>query len=720
MLKDTKEKKYCNCPFSSNKDIFKANINHSFCSKCGSILIKTADNNIYYSLKTKQKIKESEINPIEMIKSMKEKTEFEYPYLNEEYNMSNEEKLDIECFTKSIKLYLKHRKMIILTLQKMMKMLDYTDLIFYQCLFYMDTILSHNITEDFTEKKIIFYLVGYFLCSAKSKENDIYEPSLDLFCYIKKKDHLSIDKIAYYEVICLKSIKYNIFCYSAYDWISQLNSIGLVFNCEIDEKNAIILINGHRHSIINIIIKNALKMLLNITIKNIFIKYSPMYIAFSLIQISREKYLDKNLIRPELFNNLINLYGVKFSDYKKCYKEIKEEIDENPKRKSKNIEIEIEENYKVKNNIEKNAHSEKFKLLHTEKDLPSNNNFIIGKNVSMANKMKSNIALPNIGEFPNNLKNEEIKAEDNNDNCSIDGNENSIDNFKNDNDDCNKSKDNNIIIYDENNEEKNKDSPIDFNLILNINKEDENRTKVIESSKNKIKSSQNLNRVKIKNKSHLSINCISEVHKSDINLPKINTTLEHNLNNLDKNKMNRIINLKRISYKISPNNIFLKSNNKGLKPIQTKTFSNSTDKKPYYKSNSNNNLNNNNFEKKTELNSMRKSLFFDKSNINKKENNNGIIAINKNFKKMRSEIPQQIKNFKNLIKENINDRLEEMEMKSKNNNNANNEENNKSKQCKSKSKLKNNFVGKEIKAYVINSRNQRQILKKELLKEIQI
>ena len=190
-MKDTKEKKYCNCPFSSNKDILKANINHSFCSKCGSILIKTADNNIYYTLKTKHKIKESEINPIEMIKSMKEKTEFEYPFLNEEYNMSNEEKLDIECFTKSIKLYLKHRKMIILTLQKMMKMLDYTDLIFYQCLFYMDTILSHNITEDFTEKKIIFYLVGYFLCSAKSKENDIYEPSLDLFCYIKKKRSLT-------------------------------------------------------------------------------------------------------------------------------------------------------------------------------------------------------------------------------------------------------------------------------------------------------------------------------------------------------------------------------------------------------------------------------------------------------------------------------------------------------------------------------------------------
>ena len=66
-----------------------------------------------------------------------------------------------------------------------------------------------------------------------------------------------------------------------------------------------------------------MKMLLIISIKNIFIKHSSMYIAFSLIQSAREIYLDKSSIRPELFNNLVNLYGVKFNDYKKCYQEIK-------------------------------------------------------------------------------------------------------------------------------------------------------------------------------------------------------------------------------------------------------------------------------------------------------------------------------------------------------------------------------------------------------------
>ena len=74
-----------------------------------------------------------------------------------------------------------------------------------------------------------------------------------------------------------------------------------------------------------------------------------MYIAFSLIQLAREKYLDKSSIRPELFNNLINLYGIKFNDYKKCYQEIKEEINEKQSGKNEKTEIEIEENPKVKN-----------------------------------------------------------------------------------------------------------------------------------------------------------------------------------------------------------------------------------------------------------------------------------------------------------------------------------------------------------------------------------
>ena len=679
MLKDTKDKKYCNCCISSNKDILKINVNHSFCSNCQSILIKTPDNNIYYTLKHKQKINKIELHPILVIKNMKQKTEIEYPYLNEEYNVSEEEKLNKENSLKSIKLYLKHRKMIILTLQKLMKMFDFTDLVFYQCLFYTDTILSHIITEDFTEKKILYYLVGYFLCSAKSKETDIYEPSLDSFSYIKKSDYLQIEKIAYYEVICLKSIKYNIFCYSAYDWISELNANGLVFNCEINKNNSILLVNGHRHSMINIISKGALKMLLNITIKNIFIKYSPMYIAFSLIQISREKYLDKSLIRPDLFNNLINLYGIKFNDYKKCYNEIKEEIEEKPKAKSSKIEIEKNEENEQLKKKEENSYKAKLKILHKEEDLTINNNYKIDKIVSVENKMRTTLALPNLSEVATNLKDEDDKRIDNKD----ENNDNSFDSTNKNNDD----KDDNIIILDDNNEDKNKDEINDIKLSLCLNQEAENRVGVKNESKNKVNSSKE---IRDKNKKdHLFINCKTNIFKSAEHLPKID--------------INNLSNIKQSSIKDSLNNKFLKSSRKTLKPIHTKTISNSTDYKIYHKSNSINIVNNNNIQKE-ELNLMRKSLFFDKTINNKKATNNEPIAINRNFKKMVSEIPPNISSFKNLIKDNINDSFEEI--KSKNSENGKNKLNLQPKQCKSKSKFKNNLVGKETKVYVVNKRNQ--------------
>ena len=187
MSKNGNEKKYCNCPVSKNKLLLKTSINYSFCEKCGSILIKSSSGKLNYTIKQKQKIKPVEFDPIEIIKSMKKKTDAEYPYLNNEYNMSHMDQYNKDKLLKSINIYLKHRKSIILNLQKMMKMLDYSDLIFYQCLFYIDSYLSHNIDEEMSEKEVLYYLVGYFLCSAKLKETDIYEPSLDSFCYMKKK-----------------------------------------------------------------------------------------------------------------------------------------------------------------------------------------------------------------------------------------------------------------------------------------------------------------------------------------------------------------------------------------------------------------------------------------------------------------------------------------------------------------------------------------------------
>ena len=424
MSNDNKQNKICNCQFSNNKDIFKPNVNHSFCDKCGSVLIKSNNGKIYYTIKPKQKIKPAEYDPLEIIKAMKSKTEKDYPYLNNEYNMDDMNKYNKDEFLKTIHLYLKHRKNIIIVLQKMMKLLDYNDIIFYQSLFFIDFYLSKNITENMSEKAILYYLVGFFLCAAKLKETDIYEPNLDAFCCIKKKTYLTVEKIAYYEIECLKAIKYNIFSYSAYDWLSELISVGFVFDCEINKNNSVILINGHRHSLINTISRYALKMLLNITVKDVFIKYSPMYIAFSLMQLSREKYLDKNCINTKLFNKLINLYGVIFNDYRKCYKELKAEIDEKPiegQRFSQILEPQkldenINKNLKASDRIEKNniLEIDNIKKLPQDDINEMQNHCKMDKNVVLSNKMRSSNVILHLKDNLVNQKEENKEDKDSN------------------------------------------------------------------------------------------------------------------------------------------------------------------------------------------------------------------------------------------------------------------------------------------------------------------
>ena len=668
MSKDLKDNKYCNCQIYSDKNIIKPNKNYSFCEKCGSILIKDGNNNICYTIKPKQKQKPIEFNPIEIIKSMKKKTDLDYPNLNNEYNIGEGDKYNKENIIKSINLYLKHRKMIILTLQKMMKMLDFSDLIFFQTLFYIDNYLSHNMTEDFSEKKILYYLVGYFLCSAKLKETDIYEPSLDSFCCLKKKIYLTVEKIAYYEVICLQSIKYNVFSYSAYDWICELNTVGYVFNCEINKNNSIILINGHRHSILNTISKYALKTLLNVTIKDIFIKYSPMYIAFSLIQIAREKYIDKKNIYPKLYYNLISLYGVNYKDYRNCYKELKNEIEEKQIESNEILDTEKKINKDILDN-------ELLKKISNDDTSATSNYCKMDKNVVVSNKLKSSNVIPSIPFLKENLikmdeKKEEIKNEKN------DNNENKNDNIDNNNDE----------------------------LILNLN---DDEPKSI-SDENKVKSSNELNHILPKNKNKLFIDCNKNAYKSNSNLPKINLLFESSIKQTDiTNDKTNAQNLKYSSSKqVVINNKFLKTNQKTLNPIKKKNTMIVSDNKRYFQSNFSNNKASG-FKPKEDLDSMKKSLFCGNTNNNNKRNSKEAIVIldNTRNKMKSSSMMPQIQNLENLVQEDIKD-IRDIEEEIKNNYNDINNDNKKREKCKSKEKSKNNLVGKETKTIVSNRRNQ--------------
>jgi hypothetical protein len=431
-------------------------------------------------------------------------------------------------------------------------------------------------TEDISEKTILYYLVGYFLCAVKIKETDIYEPSLDSFFDLSKGIYLSTSKIAYYEVRCLKSIHYNIFSYSAYDWISQLISNGVVFNCEVNNNNEVIVIRGHRHSLVNTINKYALKLLINLTNRIIFFKYSPMHVAISLIQITREKYINKAMIKQNLFLSLINLYGIKFNDYKKCYEEIKAEI------KEMNSESDIYQ--KEIDNINGKEIDEHIpELKDHERNESTKKSMKIGKNIYVPNKLKSSNALIRV--TVNSINNNRY--------------ENSPNKI---NDDSNK---------EDSKEKENKEENLEIELSLN---------KAESKKKYKIKSQKNI--ITIQNPTgHLSIDCKTNIFRSNQNLPRVNLKSRERYSFVTMNNEDTTDSKHSKNFSLSK---------KKIKPIAKEIAHVRADHERYHSINTKETHNNSSFatsvekDKEHEIekpNIKKKSKFFTASNKNDETNN---------------------------------------------------------------------------------------------------
>ena len=327
-----------------NKDKYKVdnkNKLYDYCSECGSISLNMNNNN-YYTIKPIVKQKEIEIDPIKVVKEMIKLQNKSKPYLNNVFNLNlNEESSKLQEIKERIFLYLSKRKLLLLYLQNITKVLNYSDLSFYHCLLITDLYLSHNISEEMSDEELLYLLIGFFLISSKFKETDIFEPELYIFCNIDFDFILSVEKILYYEAKCLKLIKYDFFIFSTYDWLNIFMGIGYIFDGEIDKND---------NEIINEIHSYSFKLLITITPKNIFIKYSPMHNAISIIKICREDKINKDKINNELFNKLLLIYGIKYIEYENCYNEIKSIINKYNNNEKNNSNNQIRTLKRTENN----------------------------------------------------------------------------------------------------------------------------------------------------------------------------------------------------------------------------------------------------------------------------------------------------------------------------------------------------------------------------------
>ena len=236
--------------------------------------------------------------------------------------------------------YCEKRNQILIYIHKLCTKLKYNDNSFYLSLYLADTFLSRIFSEDISEKELFLVVLGFFLISTKYIEDDIFEPEFGIFCNIEKSIPLTIDEIRTIEIQCLTLVNYNLYIFTAYDWLNILLNNGITFEIEVKDAD-----------ILDKIFLYTQKILTVITSKTYFCKYTSMQIAFSIVQLSREKYIDKNRkLSDNLYKSLISLYGVEFSDYEQCYKEIKRGISESGEMEEEDEEEDSNMNTKRNNN----------------------------------------------------------------------------------------------------------------------------------------------------------------------------------------------------------------------------------------------------------------------------------------------------------------------------------------------------------------------------------
>ena len=301
--------------------------------------------------------------------------------------------IDEEIFEK----YSRIRNRVLIYIHNLCTKMEYNDSSFYFSLYLLDTYLSRIISDDISDRELFLVVLGFFLISSKYIEDDIFEPELQIFCNIEKSILLTINEIRESEVQCLTLINHNMYIYSVYDWITTLLNNGIVFKEEVTDKNEVEEIYAYTQ-----------KLLTNLTSKIFFCKYSSIQIAFSIIQLSREKYLNKDLkLSKKIFNLLLDLYEISFSDYKDCYILIKNDLENeteeesedddsnldmniNSKKAAKSLEVNLTEsnysNMKGKRNIDIiMGNPEKNKYL-----LSQNSNKYINTDFNIKNNGKKN------------------------------------------------------------------------------------------------------------------------------------------------------------------------------------------------------------------------------------------------------------------------------------------------------------------------------------------
>ena len=275
----------------------------------------------------------------------------------------------------NINIYLNIRNNIMAICYNFNKILELHENSLYSSIVFIDNIIK-TYDKKLNEKKI--YLICLICCfySLKFVEDDA--PEMDIIELNEfSENYYDKNEYLYYEVLCLKILKYNLNIPTLFDYVNIINLIGVYF---YDENNVFIDKNNF-----NLIVKNLMK---KIFFSDLSFLYEHYLIAFCIFELARNKYNLNNPEKLKKFKNKFNIHNE--NKYNKCKNDIINYINKFDKKLKTSSE---EKNLVLKfKDLENNINNNKFKTIENEKiiDINSNNN-----TNNNSNKSNNNIKIIN-------------------------------------------------------------------------------------------------------------------------------------------------------------------------------------------------------------------------------------------------------------------------------------------------------------------------------------
>ncbi len=304
-------------------------------------LFKKVFKNIHYK---------NEIDYFTIFKNIKKQEEIHYKKLS---IISN------QIIKDNINIYLNIRNNIMAICYNFNKILELHENSLYSSIVFIDNIIK-SYDKKLNEKKI--YLICLICCfySLKFVEDDA--PEMDIIELNEfSENYYDKNEYLYYEVLCLKILKYNLNIPTLFDYVNIINLIGVYF---YDENNVFIDKNNF-----NLIVKNLMK---KIFFSDLSFLYEHYLIAFCIFELARNKYNLNNPEKLKKFKNKFNIHDE--NKYNKCKNDIINYINKFDKKFKTSSE---EKNLVLKfKDLENNINNNKFKTIENEKiiDINSNNN----------------------------------------------------------------------------------------------------------------------------------------------------------------------------------------------------------------------------------------------------------------------------------------------------------------------------------------------------------